>query len=415
MILLFIFFLFLFIALLKNRSVAVLLVFIQLLSVGGSFFLGRELKIDTLDDYGILLLTALLLFQIVFPWKDYRDVKRIFVENEKKIKLLTKVLIALSSISFIILLFTTILVQSSVSDINDYKYGEGVQQDFINRFFPFPLIFLSIAIIFSNFAHFLLPLHFYYLSVKKYKLSLVCFILSLNIVLLGMTYFSRAVVIHYVFLYIGMLFLLYGIFTDKIKRNIKIIGIFVGVLATLYFLDVSVRRFEEDADLARKYGKTIPVGAITQNPLVFSYLDYLSQGYLNGFEVMQLYRGEGFDGAITFEKLSIMMTSEYETYLRLKKRQRLWPYHYSYSFTGYPAYSLYDYGIFGSVILGFIYYFFVWRMRPKRQTLSMRNLFWIVLLIQIPLISIFYSEVGGLIIALILALFIWIFLKFNLK
>lgn len=413
--LVFIFFIFIFLILFKNRSLALMLVIIQLASVGGSFFMGRFLHIETPDDFVLVLIMILLLFLIVYPWKYYYGIKELIPFDETKLKVLTRSLIVLNSIAFGILLIITIIVQTYVEDINEYKYVTGVGEDFITSHLPFPKVFFSIAIILSNFGYFILPLHFYYLSKKRYILSLICLVLSFNIMLIGLTYFSRAVIVQYMFLYMALLYMHYGIFTQKIKKVIKNIFIAVSVVSTIYFINISVRRFERDASSAKAYSKVIPADAITQDPLTFSYLDYMSQGYLNGFDVLRLYTGEGFNGALTFEKINAMISTPNETYVRELFRQKLWPYEYSYSFTGFPAYAIYDYGILGSILLCLLYFFVVKRMRPKQNKMNLKYVFLIVLIIQVPLMSIFYNQFGESILAFVLWIPLWFYLNLKIK
>jgi len=415
MIVLFILFLFLLVIFFRNKSLALILSAIQVISFGGSFFLGRDIIIENLGDYGIVFMMIVILSLIVISWKDYYGVKNIIVFDESKLKFLTKVLVILNSYSFVILFVIAIIVQSNVKDINEFKYQTGVSEKFITANLPFPSVFFSIAIILSNFCFFLLPLHFYYLYRKKYLLSLVCLLLSTNSMLVGLTYFSRAVIIHFIFLYIGMLPLFYGMFDAKIKRTFKWFFTIAGAVFFVYFLDVSVRRFEEDSSSAKIYSKTIPVDAITQDPLTYSFIDYMSQGYINGYEVLQLYDGEGFNGGLTFEKITSLVSSPYDTYLRKKYREKLWPYHYSYSFNGFPAYVIYDYGIIGGLLFCLFYFMIVTKMKPKKGNLKLKNTFLITLLVQIPLLSIFYSEFPGLIISFILWIPLIIYLNIKLR
>ncbi|MCI3936818.1 oligosaccharide repeat unit polymerase [Chryseobacterium aahli] len=393
-----------------------ILVIIQLLSAGGVFFMGKDLNMENLTDYAYVLLSCVLLFLIISPWKNYYGVQEFVVPNSQKLKNFTNFLIIVNSIAFVILSIITYIVQSTVVDINKFKYSEGVGADFIASHLPFPNVFFSLAIMLSYFGYFILPLHFYYLYKKRFLLSLVCFILSLNIMLVGLTYFSRAAVLQYVFIYLFMLYLHYNIYNKFIKRNIKIGMIITSVVAVMYFINVSVLRFQEDTSLAKSYSKTIPVDAVTQDPLTYSFLDYMSQGYLNGFEVLKIYKGEGFNGTLTFEKvIGLISNDSNATYNRLKYRQKLWPREYSYSFNGFPAYAVYDYGILGSILVCLLYFFLINKLKPRNDMLDLRNVFIIVVLIQIPLMSIFYSEIGGSIIAILLCIPVWIYFKFNIK
>lgn len=415
MTLILIFFSLLFLLLLKNRSVALFLTFVQLISISGTYFLGREMLVDTMSDLGWVFMIILLIFLLILPWRNYYQVNTIADIDQSKLKKITTFLIVVNSIVFFVFLVAAILVQTTVEDINKFKYSEGVSMDFYYSNLPFPTVFFNFAIVFYYFSYFMLPLHFYYLFKKRYWLSLVCFIFSLNIILYGLTFFSRAVIIQYFLLYIALLYLLYGTLAFQTKRIIKILFVVVGSLSLVYFIDVSQRRFDDDNQLSKDYSKTIPVEAITQDPVLYGYLDYLSQGFYNGYEVLQMYEGEGFSGAITLESFRTFFSTPMESHERLLYRQKLWPRHYSYSFNGFPAYAVYDYGIIGSVLFCLIYLFIVRKMRPLQNTIELKNLFLIVLLIQIPLMSIFYSQVGGLFIAFLLWIPLVIYLNIKFK
>lgn len=415
MIFLFVFFLFLLAIYFRKKSIAFFLVIIQLISIGGFFFMGRNLELDTVSDYFLVAIVAMILFLIVSPWKDYYGVEKIISFNDKKLKYLTRFLIVVNSISFVILLIIVIIVQTLVKDINEFKYGEGTNEDFIAANLPFPNSFFSLAVIFSNFSYFLLPLHFYYLYKKKYVLSIVCLVLSLNIILVGLSYFSRAVIVQYMSLYTAMLILHYNTLNYKVKKVLRLSFILIFTCGLFYFINVSVKRFEEDTAQASTYSKTIPVDAITQNPVVFSYLDYTSQGYANGFEVLKIFEDETFKGTLTFARVLNMISTPYDTYLRKRVRQKLWPYEYGYSFNGFPAYIIYDFGIVGGLLFCVIFFFIVKFLRPKNGSILLKNDLVITMLIQVPLMSIFYNQFAESIIGIILLIPIWIYLSFNYK
>lgn len=415
MTLILIFFSLLLLLLLKNKSLALLLVGIQLVSIIGTYFLGREMLVEKVSDFGWLFIIILLTALIILPWRYYYKTKDISEIDPQKLKTITYFLIAINSIVFVVFLIASITVQTTVKDINDFKYSEGVSVDFYYNKLPFPPIFFNFAIIFYYFSYFLLPLHFYYLFKKRVWLSVVCFILSLNIVLYGLTFFSRAVVVQYALLYTSFLFLLYGTLVPRFKTILNFSLIFLGIVATVYFINISQQRFEQDVKLSKSYSKGIPVEAITQDPVVYGYLDYTSQGFYNGYEVLQLYEGEGFDGTLTFESVLGFVSTPMQSYERIIYRQKLWPRHYSYSFNGFAAYTVYDYGIIGSFIFCFLYFFVVKKMRPKANSIELKNLFLIALLVQIPLMSIFYSQVGGLFISFILWVPLWIYLNLKIK
>lgn len=402
---------FLLLVLLKNKSVAIVLLAIQLVSLLGTFFIGRFIEITTIEDLSRLMIMSLLLSLIILPWKYYYGIKEIKSINSVRLNIITKFLIVINFFVFIVFLITTIVVMTTIKDVNEFKYAEGVSTDFYYNMLPFPTVFFNISILFYYFSYFMLPLHFYYLYKKKYWLSILCFVFSLNIVLYGLTFFSRAVVLQFVFLYFSMLYLLYGALTNAVKKTIKISLIVIMTISVGYFIDISQRRFDEDREAVKTYSKTIPNDALTQDPVTFSYLDYASQGFFNGYEVLEIYEGEGFDGKLTYQSISSFFNSPMDNHEAIKYRQKLWPKHYSYSFNGFTAYAVYDYGIVGSILLCIVYFFSVRKIRPKNGAIDLKNLFLIGLLIQIPLMSIFYNQLGGIFIAFILLVPLWLYMK----
>lgn len=403
----------------KGRSLSLLFTCIILISIFFGFFLGRKLIIESFSDLSIIILIIFLLMSLIIPWNNYKNIKSISGINKLKLKKITIFLIAINILIFIVFLITTITVMTFVTDINDFKYSTGVATDFYYKFLPFPPVFFNLAILFYCFSYFIFPLHFYYLYKKRYYLSFICFILSLNIVLYGLTFFSRAVVIQYILMYMSMTWLLYATLSEKVKKALRIFSIIVGAVSIIYFIDVSISRFKDDKSAAAKeYYNAIPVESITQDPVIYSYFDYTSQWIFNGFEVLKLYNYEGFNGEISYGAIANLADTfgiiDYNTKEYSDKRKKLWPRPYYYTFNGYAAYSVYDYGIIGSVIFSFIYIAGVNKMKPRNNTIKLRDLFLITLMIQIPALAIFYSQVGVIIVTFIIWVFLYIYLKYNI-
>lgn len=400
---------------LKRKSILTILSLIMLLSVGGTLFLGRELRIDYITDILFLLLILFLFLAVILPWNNFQQINLIKTVDKKKLKLITTLLIFINSYVFIILLLTTFIVVTTIKDVNEFKYAEGVSQDFYTRFLPFNVSYFNLAIISYYFAYLILPLHFYYLHKNKLFLSFICFLLSLNIVLYGLTFFSRAVIIQYFFLYITMFWFFKRTIKPKTLRTIKtLFSVLLGI-SLLYFINISVKRFKEDKDALSDYSRLIPQSAIIKDPMLYSYADYSSQAFYNGFEIIQKYDNKTFNGQLSLQSLNSLLGSfniiEYDSRKYLNYRSKLWPSKYSYSFNGYPAYLIYDFGILGAIIFSMLYYYIVYRLRPLNRSISLRNTFLLVLLIQIPLMSIFYNQLGGILIAFIILIPFYIYLK----
>ena len=66
------------------------------------------------------------------------------------------------------------------------------------------------------------------------------------------------------------------------------------------------------------------------------------------------------------------------------------------AFRGYTAQMVYNFGYIITVLISIIYYFIVKKYVRSKMNISMEKLFVLILLLIIPLVSIFYSGFGGL-------------------
>lgn len=399
---------------LRERTVLTFLFTLIIISLIGTLFLGREVQDMNIKDVFMLSITAILLLLIILPWKNYKNINSITTDNinDNKIKTLTKWLVIINSFTFIILLITTIIVQKHVDNISIFKYGEDVSLEFYSTMLPFSRKYLTLSILIYGFSYFMLPLHFYYLSIHKYKLSLVCLLLSFNIILKGTTYFSRYVIIEYVFLYFSLYLMLRNIFPNSVKTIIKKTAYIGLVLFSALFITISIDRFGNDST----YNYEIPSSSPIKDPVLYSLVDYLSQWYFNGAEVLHDYNLETFKGNITLSTIYELLNHfniisyDYADYRSL--RIKLWKDNW-YTFTGFSAYTIYDYGIIGGIFLCVLYFLIVKKKGPKNDVIYINDLFLISLLIQIPLMSIFYSQIGALFFPIIFYLIINFYLRFQ--
>jgi hypothetical protein len=184
---------------------------------------------------------------------------------------------------------------------------------------------------------------------------------------------------------------------DKYKRVIRLVSITFISLLIISFLKISSERFESN----KGYEIQIPEKAITYDPIIYSYLDYVSQWYPNSIELLDNYKGDTFTGQIAAQPILSLLGNyhiiDYSDRDYLNLRKNLWPKHWA-SFNGLVAYSVYDFGFILTIVLCFIYYWTIRKLKPDNYTISLNKLFIVALVIQIPLLAIFYSQIDGLII-----------------
>lgn len=405
--------LFCLLVLLKNRSIAIIMILIQLISLVGMLLINADYPINSLFQVFNVVITIVILTTIIMPWADVKKIKVIYTLNEQKLLRLTKFLIGVSILPFIVFAVVATFVILYVDDINTFKYAEGASIEFYYSL-PINTKLLILANYLFNFSYFLIPLHFYYLGKRKFGLSILCLIFSLNIILHGLTYFSRSVFIHYILVYLAFLYMLFSTFDRRFRRLLRISVSIAAVLFATYFIYISNQRFTGD----KQYADLIPQKSLIQDPVVYSYFDYLSQWYPNGMKVLDSYNFESFNGQVTMQPvLSILgqyniISYSSDSYVSLRKR--LWPENW-WTFNGFVAYTIYDYGYLFSFIILSLYVYAIKKSSPIAGRISVMKLFILVLLIQLPLVAIFYSNAGAIVIPLLFLIPIAFYLKVKIN
>lgn len=418
MIILITFLIFLYISYKHKSNIVFFLLLIQVISLSGYYLLQRE---ETVDSISILLIdffTMSVLLLIITPWFSYSNVTKIIPFSDKKTKSITTFFIALSVPPFLIFSYIVVQMYSQGFEIHALKYEPGVGKDFrsslpINRFV------FGISLLLINISYFLIPLHIYFWNKGNKALSLCLFFLSLNPVIYGLTYFSRATIIHYAFIYAFFIILLYNTLDDYKKKSIRRVSFIFLILGAFYFLDITFERFEGHYYYEDKMSES---SVLYGNIPLYSLVDYLSQWYYNNFEVLNNYQFETFGGAISLHTLlSVLNELKVVTYdynELVSVRRVLWPDH-AVTFNGLIAYSVYDYGYLLTVFFSVVYFSYVYRMRPREKnqvkSIKISELFTISILAQLPLYAIFYSVAGALIVPLIFVLLFKIYTKVSFK
>jgi hypothetical protein len=206
------------------------------------------------------------------------------------------------------------------------------------------------------------------------------------------------------------LYILFDAFDAQIRRHVKKYVVTLGIIFVGYFVYLTNARFEEN----KSYADIIPHDSFIQGPILFSYFDYLSQWYYNSMYVLNSYDFETFKGQISLQSVLSLLSHfgllDYNTAEYMNLRHKLWPNHW-YMFNGLVAYSVFDYGYLITVIFSLLYCYTIPRLKPVNNSIKLLNLLVIVLLIQLPLMAIFYSTVGGLTIQILFLIPIYGYLR----
>lgn len=391
----------------KYKSIVTIFIGLQIISLSSILLMNNDYLINSWFKVFNLSFVAIILTIVIDPWKKVGKIGEISYFNEYRIKKLTKILFGISYYNFFVLLIAGIFVTLYVNNINEFKYEAGVQMAFIYNMLPFSAKFLILSTYLYNLSYFLIPLHFYYLIKKQTRLALISLILSLNIVLFGLTFFSRWTIIHYILIYGTFYFIFNNSLNKKHLRTIRMVFAVIIIILFGRFAIVTTLRFEENVS----YLNSIPLNSRIQNPIIYSNLDYLSQGYLYGMELLEDYNFKTMNGQQALSsilpllaKFNFISSDDYiNTRASLMKSK-------SNAFIGLVTGWIFDFGYIGTLIVALFYNYYVRKIKLKNKNISLTDSFILVLLIQIPLTSIFYSFLGGILIPIIFLIPINIYL-----
>lgn len=381
----------------KTKSVALLLLVLFLVSLFGACLINQDYEIKNIEDVINLIFLGTILTILVLPWKNFRNDTGIVVNcgkrMEKKIKNISTYLLLTCGLSFIILLIGLFYTFSSVVDYSAFKNaGEGY--DFIKTQLPINSTIYFLSQYLSGGAYFLIPLHFYFLLKRNYRYSIFCFIFSLSLILSGLVVFSRSNFVLYVILYILYYFLFYKKIPSKGRLFIKRTAFILLFFVITFFAIITLNRFGEDSTDYTGTGAPIGNQDFVQNQVIYSLIDYFSQWYQNGMEVMSLYdlKTREYKSSFPFlytilDKLGFI--NNYANNL-LYQEIAIWPNHY-WLFNGLVPNLLFDFGYIGTFIFAIIYVFLLKRFCPKKNIITFPKMLFLSLFFIIPAMSIFGS------------------------
>lgn len=390
----------------KSKSVTTILFCLQVVSLLIVSLVGKYYQIDTTLKLFNLFFTAIILLIVIHPWNKFRNIKEIYYFDDKKINKFTKFLLLLNLTMFIPLVFIAIYISQFYDRINALKYS-GVFMDLLYAQFPIAIKGYILAYYLNPLSYFLIILHFYYLGKQNVRMAIYCFILSLNIILFGLTFFSRWTIINYVLIYAISFYIYKDILSRRVRKIIIKTFITLSILLVFLFVFITINRFDKDVS----YENRIPNYSKIKDPTLFSYLDYLSQWYGNSMVVLNNYNFNTFHGQDSFYNLLNLLSqygliehNNYDEYRGILLPDK------DSTFNGLVADWVYDFGYTITIIIALLYNYSIMTLKPKNGRISIKKAFLIVLLIQIPLFSIFYDSLRGIIIPLLLFIPIYFYL-----
>jgi oligosaccharide repeat unit polymerase len=386
--------LFLFFNLRKPVSPGLLLILIYLASLTAALLIGRDYAFASGFEAFNIIFTGVALSVMILPWNKFSYKTPIVEPDPMRMRNLTRVLLVVNGFCFLIFLTICFYAFSEVVDYSAFK-NEGQSATFIDQI---PIlnptlshfVYLLASYIHSC-AYFLVPLHFYYLYKRKWVLSLVCLVLSSNLILYGLTIFSRSSFATYCLVYLFSLPFFFRKLEPRARRVILASAFALVCIAAVPFAVITASRFSNIV----AYNRAVSDQTLISSPEVYSLFDYGGQWYRNGNEVMATYSFDTMNGELSFpfvlmiaDRLHLIDYPPEQLELRLRG---VWGDHYD-RFNGLVANLLFDFGYVGTMFFVGFYAFLLLLLRPVQGELSFTNQLILGGLFVLPAAGIFNSE-----------------------
>lgn len=379
----------------KNKnSITSVLMGLLLFSSVAAYFVGRQPDFE-LDTIFLTLYTAILLLILFRSFRTYSNISSCSFSgiSRERLDVVEKVTSILGIIVIIVYVFilTQIFSQLLLGAITVQEHkNEGGAAAVWDAMVPH--IFITLGNFIAPLGYFFLSLHFYYLVKRDMKKAIKFFILSLCLVLNGLIALSRSVSVQYILLYASILFCLMPILNKKLKKRVFTIAIVLlgaivfglGVISNSRFSDYYFRESTEKKAILDE----------TQQPTLFSLLDYFAQWEEDGLIIMKWHKPEYNSwGLYNCSGLAVQIQQKIygadnvnkardAKYNAILKEQRS-------SFHGIIARLIYDFGFIGTIIFILLYAKIIYKLAPRNGNLSFKSL--LALTIVLPPCVVFWA------------------------
>ena len=372
----------------KDNVVYTILILIVFFAFSTQFLVGRTFEYKSYKTIFNLCFICLNIFLILKPWSHANILKidniRFYYFSFFK-KILYKILI----LNFFLNLLILILVLIYLPDIAAFK-AESAYLNLYDQIPYFANIF-RYAYTTQNMGFLAIPIFYYHLKNLETKDALYAFILSSSSLLSGFAFYSRAQIFTYTLIFIIYFFLIKKTLPIFIQVNVSKFLKFTSVCIVFLFLFITYSRFSA----MDYYGDRIPQSSIIKDPIIYSLFDYASQSYSNGLYQLERYsedkslNGEQFLRD-AYQILNFFGLVNWD----VKESQALIDIAYDYdggAFNGYTAPLVFNFGYFSTFLISLTYFFTTKNKLNNKRILSLNTMFYLILLLFIPTVSIFYT------------------------
>lgn len=396
---------FLFLLFFGNRQNGVYFIIVSLYCVSffSQFLVARDIKYKDIYSVLNLLFSFINIFLIVYPWS-YSKVEIVQVNKLNYFLFLKNILYKILFINLLLNIGILIVVVTFIPSIAEFK----AELAFLRLYEQIPYFanIFRYAYVSQNLGYLAIPIFFYNLSKHNWPQARVAIIYASSSLISGFAFYSRAQIFTFVMVFLSYFFLIKNDLPNTIKQStIKYLRLFLTIIVSFFIL-ITFLRFSEMS----YYGDRIPTSSIIQNPILYSLVDYASQGFSNGF--IQL---EGFDkskdlhGEQMFRDIYQILNFFGFISWDANDSQDKIDIAYGYdggAFNGYTTPLVFNLGYFFAFVVSFIYFLLVRYFLKGKTIINLESSLKIIVFLFIPIVSIFYVGYPMLYFPLLFLLFV---------
>jgi oligosaccharide repeat unit polymerase len=386
----------------KDNIAYIILISLPLVTFSFQFFVGRSFDFKTYKTILNVLFICLNMLLIIKPWS-HANILRIENNTIDYFYFFKKILYILLSVNLFLNLVILILVLIYLPDIAAFK-AESAYLNLYDQIPYFANIF-RYAYTTQNTGYLAIPIFYFYLKNQDKKESIFAFLLSSSSLLSGFAFYSRAQIFTYTLIFIIYFYLIKKTLPSFIQFKVSKFIRYSFLTVVFLFLVITYSRFSA----MDYYGDRIPQNSFIKDPIIYSLFDYASQSYSNGLYQLDRFNksyslhGEQFLRDV-YQILNFFGLVNWD----VKESQELIDSAYDYdggAFNGYTAPLVFNFGYISTFFISLLYFLIIKSKLKNKKTVSLNSMFFLVLLLFIPTVSIFYSGYAIIMFPIFLLLF----------
>jgi len=386
----------------KRKTTVRILISLQVLSIFTAFLVAKHSDYQTLTTVFNILFVNVNIFLIIAPWGSFKF-NNIFLKNEKKFLFFKKILYKFLFVHILLSITILVIILIFIPDISKFKADLSYLE--LYEKIPYFANVFRYAHVSQQLGYLAIPICFYHLGKSEIKKSITALIYSSSSLIVGFAFYSRAQIFTFTLVFIAYFFLVKNTLPLTIQKKVSSGIKKVTFILILLFLLITVVRFSA----MDYYGDRIPEESIIKDPVVYSLVDYASQGYSNGLNQLENYSqkknlmGEQFFRDI-YQILNFFGIYDWSAENSKYKIDQAYGYDGG-AFKAHTAILVFNFGYVMTFLISLIYSVFVSFKLTNRLDISIETMYVLVLLLMIPIVSIFYTGFGLLYFPLLFLLF----------